>query len=439
MAGITSFANGLPVADLLKLRDPRNPRIMPADEHAALVKSLKRFGVVDPIIVNTTTNQIVGGHQRLEVAAELGFEKVPVAYIEVSAEEQAQLNIALNRIGGVWDDEKLKVLLTEIDELNLDLQLTGFTADEVAALLDPANLPEMPTITDDGDKTDKVDDEKPSLLEGVTVESASDRISFKCTDGLLLLKDLDSDSVDMVMTSPPYDAIRDYDGFEVDLPGIGQEISRVLKPGGVAVVVIQDQTKDGHKSLSSFKLAVDWCASGVLGLFECLIYHRNGVPGNWWKQRFRVDHEYIHVFVKGSKPNFFDKDHMLIATKCEGEASGGTITNTAGEHIPMGFTVGSTKCPGTVLPYLVSPLEAGQPQADKALKALHPAPYPNKLASDFIRCFCPVDGLVVDPMMGSGTTLIQAAIAGRYGLGSDLSEKYCKIVAKRSQNIQDEV
>jgi hypothetical protein len=64
-------------------------------------------------------------------------------------------------------------------------------------------------------------------------------------------------------------------------------------------MVIQDSTKDFAKSLTSFRTIVDWCDNIGFRLFECNIYNRQGTEGAWWKQRFRVDHEYMPIFLKG--------------------------------------------------------------------------------------------------------------------------------------------
>lgn len=80
-----------------------------------------------------------------------------------------------------------------------------------------------------------------------------------CEDCVEGMKKIKSNSVDLVVTSPPYDGIRNYNGFSLDLHETGKEIYRILKEGGICAVVIQDQTKDFGKSLTSFRMIVDWC------------------------------------------------------------------------------------------------------------------------------------------------------------------------------------
>ena len=121
-------------------------------------------------------------------------------------------------------------------------------------------------------------------------------VAIDCVQGM---KQLPTESIDFIITSPPYDNVRKYNGFNYDLHKTGAESFRVLKNGSVAVMVIQDQTVDFGKTLTSFKTIVDWCENIGFKLFETIIYRKNGTEGAWWKNRFRIDHEYIPIFLKG--------------------------------------------------------------------------------------------------------------------------------------------
>ena len=112
-----------------------NPRHMPQEELDALVRSIEEFGLVDPIIANRG-GAVIGGHQRLKAAQIVGLETVPVIFVSLTKAKEKALNLALNRIGGEWDEGKLRVLLTELDASDVDLELTGFTNDELDWLND---------------------------------------------------------------------------------------------------------------------------------------------------------------------------------------------------------------------------------------------------------------------------------------------------------------
>jgi site-specific DNA-methyltransferase (adenine-specific) len=222
--------------------------------------------------------------------------------------------------------------------------------------------------------------------------------------------------------------VRDYHGFELDLHAVGAELFRVLKDGGVVAMVIQDQTKNFGKSLTSFRTIIDWCDSFGFKLFETVIYRKYGAEGAWWNKRFRVDHEYIPIFLKGARPQYFNKEHLKIPSKHGGKTmTGGGTRLTNGVRIATrAITINAMKCRGTIWDYLT----AGD---GTRLKHLHPATFPNQLPYDFIQCFCPEGGVVLDPFVGSGTTTVAAKNTGRSYIGIDISPQYCAIAEKRMQ------
>jgi len=247
-----------------------------------------------------------------------------------------------------------------------------------------------------------------------------------CGDAVEVLKKMPSNSVDIVVTSPPYDSVRDYKGFTLDLHAAGREIHRVLKEGGIAAMVIQDQTKNFGKSLTSFRTIIDWCDSFGFKLFETVIYRKYGAEGAWWNKRFRVDHEYIPVFLKGDRPAYFNKEHLKIPSKHGGKTmTGGGTRLTNGIRIATrAITINPMKCRGTIWEYLT----AGD---GSRLKHEHPATFPNQLPYDFIQCFSREGEVVLDPFVGSGTTTVAAKNLNRSYIGIDIAPEYCAIAEKR--------
>lgn len=233
-------------------------------------------------------------------------------------------------------------------------------------------------------------------------------------------------SVDLIVMSPPYDALRDYCGYTLDLHATGEKCFEVLADGGMCAMVIQDQTKDFAKSLTSFRTAVDWCDNIGFRMFECCIYEKQGVEGAWWKQRFRVDHEYIHLFLKGSRPKYFNKESLKIPSKHGGKTmSGAAIRLKDGTNLPTRkVNINTMKCRGSIWNYIT----CGD---GSKLKHKHPATFPNMIPFDLIECFCPPDGIVLDPFNGSGTTCVAAKSLQRRYIGIDISEEYCAIAKER--------
>jgi site-specific DNA-methyltransferase (adenine-specific) len=245
-------------------------------------------------------------------------------------------------------------------------------------------------------------------------------------DCVELLSNFEDCSVDMVVTSPPYDDLRSYKGYTLDLSALGEQCYRVLKDGGMCAVIIQDQTKNFAKTLTSFRLVLDWCDNAGFRLFESCIYKKQGVEGAWWKKRFRVDHEYIFLFLKGARPLYFDKERLKIPSKHGGKTmTGAAIRLKDGSNLPSRkVKINKLKCRGTIWDYTTCG-DGGR------LKHKHPATFPNMLPYDLIECFCAPEGIVLDPLNGSGTTCVAAKSLGRKYIGIDISEEYCAIAEER--------
>jgi ParB-like chromosome segregation protein Spo0J len=114
-----------------------NPRkdLKPGDqEYEKLKRSIEQFGYVEPVIWNKTTSHVVGGHQRLKVLLDMGITEVECVVIEMNEEKEKALNIALNKINGDWDKDKLMLLITDLQGADFDVSLTGFEPAELDAL-----------------------------------------------------------------------------------------------------------------------------------------------------------------------------------------------------------------------------------------------------------------------------------------------------------------
>jgi ParB-like chromosome segregation protein Spo0J len=122
------------VADLVALRNPKNPRWMPEAVQESLQASLMEFGLVEPLVLNLRTKQIVGGHQRLDALVAQGADIAPVVEIDVDAAAETTLNLSLNKIRGDWDYEKLAILLNDIPDDQL--LATGFSAEEASSIVE---------------------------------------------------------------------------------------------------------------------------------------------------------------------------------------------------------------------------------------------------------------------------------------------------------------
>lgn len=153
------------ITEIMQLADIKaaayNPRkeLKPGDtEYEALAKSIDRFGLVEPLIVNKTTGTLVGGHQRLSALKARGETESEVVIIEVSEQDEKLLNVALNKIEGDWDYSKLEQLFSEFSEE--DISFTGFSQEELTNLFGEAEVSNGYSYEDDSDEEEPEEKKK---------------------------------------------------------------------------------------------------------------------------------------------------------------------------------------------------------------------------------------------------------------------------------------
>jgi DNA modification methylase len=252
--------------------------------------------------------------------------------------------------------------------------------------------------------------------------------SGNCVD---LLKKMDPDSVDLVVTSPPYDDLRDYDGYVFDVLVIARMLYYVMKPGGIVVWVVADKTYKGGETLTSAHHALTF--QGVGFNVRTMIYKKAGMSYPT-KHFYNRQFEYMYVFIKGLNPKTFNpiKDRV---NKWAGYSNWGDITSRKKDGTlrlqkkkeDNTYVIPPFGKRGDVWEYATG---KGNTSRDKETFE-HPASFPEKLAHDHIISWTNPGDLVLDPMCGSGTTLKMAKLSGRNYIGMDVSDKYCDIAMRR--------
>ena len=188
-----------------------NPRkdLKPGDaEYEKLKRSIEQFGYVEPVIWNKTTGRVVGGHQRLKVLMDMGITEVECVVVEMDESQEKALNIALNKISGDWDKDKLALLIADLQGADFDVSLTGF---------EPAEIDDLFKDTlKDGIKDDEFDVDtelqKPTFSKAGDVWSLG-RHRLVCGDSTkeetydLLMGGV---KANLVITDPPYNV--NYEG-----------------------------------------------------------------------------------------------------------------------------------------------------------------------------------------------------------------------------------
>jgi len=243
-----------------------------------------------------------------------------------------------------------------------------------------------------------------------------------CLEGM---KELDDNSIDLVVTSPPYDNLRKYNGFSWNFEGVAKEMFRIIKNGGVVVWVVGDKVESGSKSLTSFKHALYFKEIGF-NIYDVIIYKKSS-PSPPHKNRYFNSFEYMFILSK-SKPITINllKDRP---NKCAGTSSGiltrreknGTLTTKKSIFINdfgtrnniWEYDIGNNKS-----------------TTDK-IAFKHPAIFPEKLVKDHIISWSNQGDIVLDPFMGSGTTAKIAIQTNRQYIGFETNEEYYNLANER--------
>lgn len=248
-----------------------------------------------------------------------------------------------------------------------------------------------------------------------------------CLDTMRRLED---NVIDLVVTSPPYDGLRKYNGFSFDFSKVAKELYRVVKLGGVVVWVVGDATKDGSESLSSFKQAIYFTEGCGFKLHDTMIYEKETLPLS--HKRYEQHFEYMFVFVKGKIKTFNGIKQKSIhfgqsKVSAKRSASLSEKGSKQGGKLGKVITINEYKLKGNIWEYETG--LNGHSKDEIAFK--HPAIFPEKLAADHIYSWSNEGDLVYDPFSGSGTTLKMAHIHRRNWIGSEISKEYVQLSEKR--------
>jgi DNA modification methylase len=249
-----------------------------------------------------------------------------------------------------------------------------------------------------------------------------------CGDNCDLLGQLPRDCVDLVVTSPPYDDLRTYGGHTWDFYGVAWQLKRVLKNGGVIVWVVADATKDGSETGTSMEQALHFKRLG-LNLHDTMIWMKDA-PQFPDANRYGQVWEFAFVFSVG-----MPKTKNLICDR-KNVSFGRTVTGT---NRQADGTTKKASCFGQDIKEYGQRFNVWQYASTKGnAETEHPAPFPQKLATDHILSWSNPGDLVLDPFTGSGTTCKAAKELGRNFLGFEINPEYCKIAERRiAQGVLD--
>jgi len=415
-----------------------NPRIMPAQEMAALKSSIKTFGFVEPVVVNQhqceacgdRRNILVGGHQRITAIDELTAAgevpkgiigdgllengqpvptewQVPAMPVDLHITDEKLLNLALNKIKGRWDETKLTEIIIELKE-SPHIPASGFKEDEISRILDHALPDEMEGENEGGEKKEY------RSKRGEIYELGGHRlICGDATDPATYQKLLGDLKADMVFTDPPYNVnyhsrgkkLKIEDSQSIENDNLEDNAFRRLIDASFANIL--GYAKEG----ASFYICSGWSSypqfleSMLKNGFQhsgVIIWVKN-VPSMGWND-YRYKHEWI---ARSKKPD-----------------------RKTAEGIVYGWKQGTHQFFGD------NEFDVWEMPRKAVTRYLHPTEKPDWLAMRALRNSTKRNDIALDPFAGSGSTMAAAEKVGRRAYMIELDPKFCDTIRDRWERIQ---
>lgn len=240
-----------------------------------------------------------------------------------------------------------------------------------------------------------------------------------CIDTLGKMAD---DILDMTITSPPYDDLRDYNGYHFPVEQIASALYLKTKPGGVVIWVVGDRTLNGDETLTSFHHALTFQEAGF-NVHDTMIYAKNNpIPSDCGK-RYRQCFEYMFCFSKGQPATF---NPIMQPIKQEKAFKSFRITKVGRNDLAHDHVAPKQRKVNNIFSYNV-----GTSSSKDKIAFRHPAIFPEQLVEDQINTWTNEGDLVYDCFMGSGTTAKVAHFLNRQWIGSEISGEYVKIAKER--------
>ena len=243
-----------------------------------------------------------------------------------------------------------------------------------------------------------------------------------CGNSVEVMAEIPDNTVNLVVTSPPYDDLRNYKGYTFPFEDMAKEMFRVMHPNGIVVWVVGDKIKKGNRSLTSFVQALYFQDIGFK-VHDVMIYRKKNTPF-MRSNAYTNCYEFMFVLSKEGPKTF---NPLLTKTKRNGVEG---LPHNKGPDAINQKKMGELKKEKTLTNIWDYAVGLGGSTSDRYAFD-HPAVFPEKLAEDHIVSWTNEGDIVLDPMCGSGTTCKMAKINNRKFIGIDISEEYCQIAQKR--------
>lgn len=255
-------------------------------------------------------------------------------------------------------------------------------------------------------------------------------------DCVEVMEGMQADSVDLTVTSPPYDNLRNYNGYSFDFEAVARELYRITKHGGVVVWIVADATVNGSETGTAFRQALFFKETGF-NIHDTMIWKKtNPMPVN--DLRYQQSFEYMFIFSKG-KPKIVNLINVPKSEKTVHRQKNKMATTQKGKdgkNVTPTFYSGNER-PGHTKKKNIWDYAVGFNAGNDTYASKHPAVFPELLAQDHIISWSNPGDIVFDPFMGSGTTAKMAMLNNRKYIGAEISAEYVDIARKRIEEAQN--
>jgi DNA modification methylase len=413
---------------------------------------------------------IIAGHARLLAARKLGMEEVPVIVLaHLTPLQQRALVLADNRLAlnAGWDEETLRVEIESLQEDGFDLDVVGFSDEEIRILLADNGGGDPDAGAPGEDETPEAPVNPVSRTGDIWAIGRHRLICGDCRDYGTVARLLDGARANVVITSPPYATQREYDpssGFRPVPPeeygewfrDVAANIAAVLAPDGSYLLNLKEHAEGGQRSLYVKDLVIAHVRQWGWWFIDEFCWRKtdNGVPGGWGN-RFKNAWEPVHHFsmsearikfrpqaVGHTSEDCFDYNpHNPKSTS----GSGLLGTGPRGAAADGGKNQSAWQCSRSSLSDDSEGRHAGIARPSNVIEVrtessqgAHSAPFPRPLVEFFLLAFSDAGDVVHDPFLGSGTTMAAAHVLGRKGYGCEISPAYCDVILRRIMNLTGE-
>ena len=438
---------------------PYNPRkqLQPTDkEYQALRRSIQEFGTVEPLIVNKRNGALVGGHQRLQILKDIGEKIVDVVEVDLDPKRERALNVALNKITGRWDKHKLRSLLVDLDDGDLDFKITGFDDDELKNLIDEEGDDDAPP----GERLPPLR-KKAVTKPGDIWELGDHRILCGDSTNADQLRRLTRGEVAaVVFTDPPYGVDYRSESKTQDLPPIKGDEKKgddLLK--NLLVPAFQNAVRSAADDAAFYIWHAARTREEFVAAMKAVgLEERQYII--WAKAQFVMGHSDYHyshepcfyASKSGQRPKFYgDRTNQTVWTATMDASTSAKdkriLTNVANGLILVDGRGGSlyiqARAPKGKKARRIR-VEPGAPvvlhhdSAEQTIwtvakdgKVDHHTQKPVELAVRALENSSKPEQIVLDLFLGSGSTLIGAERTGRRCLGMELDPVYVDQVVDR--------